>query len=134
MTYSKVAPPLSSLLIPPCPVSFHTSVEGQRTKRKAVSLGLLRGGGMIRTAHTTDLSVYYDAFQAYGRKVYCLNKIEILRQFSDRRKQSIMRSAFSNSSKGFVWPLAALAILKHKIKKYVLNSILFIRLNLNLPG
>lgn len=133
MTYSKVAPSPEQ--------SADSSVSGllphfrggAEDKKEGCVTGAASWGGMIRTADT-DLSVYYDAFQAYGRKVCCLNKIEILRQFSDRRKQSIMRSAFSNSSKGFVWPLAALAILKHKIKKYVLNSILFIRLNLNLPG
>ena len=65
-------------------------------------------------AEITDLYVYYDTFQTYGRKVCSINKTNILREFSDRWKQSIMRSAFTNFNKDFGL-LAALAILKHKI-------------------
>ena len=76
--------------------------------------------GMIYTADITDVCFYYDTFQAYGRKVCCLNKIDILGQFSDKWKQSIMKSGFSNSDIVFEL-LTALGIFKHKIKKYVSN-------------
>lgn len=106
---------------------FTTSWESQRTENKkekkpmTVLTGLLHQGSMSHTVDITDFYVYYDIFQTYGRKMCWLNKIDILRQYSDRWKQSITRSAFSNSNKDFGL-LPTEAILKHKNVKYVWKS------------
>lgn len=51
---------------------------GVEDKKEGCVIGVVSWGGMIRIVDI-DLFVYYDVFQVYGRKVCCLNKIEILR-------------------------------------------------------
>jgi hypothetical protein len=79
------------------------------------------------------LYVYYDTSLTDGRKVCCLNKIGKLRQFSDRWNNPSGEAPFSDSNKGFVWAIGCFGYFKTE-NESVLNSLLFLRLNLNLPG